>query len=224
MKLYYHPASTTSRMIMLFASEEGIDLDYKVVDLFTGEHLKPDFAAINPNCLVPTLEDDDFRLTESSAILKYLADKVGSTAYPKDLKERARVNAMMDWFNANLYKDLGYGMIYPQLFPHHKRPSDEIQDGTVAWGKQKAQNWLKILDDHLLGPKNLFLCGDKMSLADYFGVEIVAVGDLIRCPYSTYPNVERWLRRMKGLKSWAKVHEVSDGFAASIKDTPFITI
>ena len=131
---------------------------------------------------------------------------------------------MMDWFNANLYKDLGYGLIYPQLFPHHKRPSDEIQDGTVAWGKQKAQNWLKILDEHLLGPKNLFLCGDKMTLADYFGVEIVAVGDLIRCPYSTYPNVERWLRRMKGLKSWTKVHEVSDGFAASIKDTPFITI
>ena len=54
-------------------------------------------------------------------------------------------------------------------------------------------------------------------------LEIVAVGDLIRCRYSAYLNVERWLRRMKGLKSWAKVHEVSDGFA-SIKDTPFITI
>jgi glutathione S-transferase len=37
-------------MIMLFASEEGIDLDYKVVDLSTGEHTKPDDAAINPNC------------------------------------------------------------------------------------------------------------------------------------------------------------------------------
>ena len=92
MRLYYHPASTTSRMIMLFASEEGIDLDYKVVDLFTGEHLKPDYAAINPNCMVPALHDGDFRLTESSAILKYLADKVGSLAYPQDLKERARVN------------------------------------------------------------------------------------------------------------------------------------
>jgi len=211
-------------MIMLFASEEGIDLDYKVVDLFTGEHTKPDYAAINPNCLVPALHDGDFRLTESSAILKYLADKVGSLAYPKDLKDRARVNEMMDWFNANLYRDFGYGLIYPQLFPHHKRPSDEIQDGTVSWGKQKAQGWLKILDEHLLGPKNSFICGDKLTLADYFGVEIVALADLIRCPYSTYPNVECWLRRMKGLKSWVKVHEVSDGFAASIKDTTFITI
>ena len=74
MRLYYHPASTTCRMIMLFASEEGIDLDYEIVDLFTGEHLKPDFATINPNCLVPALEDSGFRLTESSAILKYLAN------------------------------------------------------------------------------------------------------------------------------------------------------
>lgn len=224
MKLYYHPASTTSRMITLFAAEDGIDLDYQIVDLFSGAHLKPEFAAINPNSMVPVLEDSDFRLTESSAILKYLADKVSSAAYPRDLRERARVNEMMDWFNANLYKDFGYGLIYPQLFPHHKRPSDEIQSGTVAWGKQKAQGWFKILDEHLLGPKKPFLCGDKITLADYFGVEMVALGDFIRCRDSAYPNVEGWLGRMKSLKSWAKVHEVSDGFAASIKDTPFVTL
>jgi glutathione S-transferase len=224
MRLYFHPASTTSRMIVLFASNQGIDLDYKVVDLFTGEHLKPEFAKINPNCLVPVLEDGDFRLTESSAILKYLADKVGSPAYPKDLKARARVNELMDWFNSNFYKDFGYGLIYSQLFPHHKRPSDEIQSGTVAWGKQKSQNWLKILDEHLLGPKKAYLCGDQITLADYVGVEMVALGDLIRCNYSAYPNVQRWLRNMKGLKSWAKVHEASDGFAASIKDTPFVAV
>ena len=39
MRLYYHPASTTSRMIMLFGSEQGIDPDYKVVDLFTGNRI-----------------------------------------------------------------------------------------------------------------------------------------------------------------------------------------
>jgi glutathione S-transferase len=103
-------------MVMLFASEEGIDLDYKLVDLFTGEHLKPEFSNINASRLIPVLEDGDFRLSESSAILKYLADKTGSSAYPKDLKQRARVNEMMDWFNANFYKDYGYGLIYSQLF------------------------------------------------------------------------------------------------------------
>ncbi len=223
MKLYYHPASTTSRIVMLFAEEEGIQLEYSVVDLFSGAHLKPDYATINPSCLVPVLEDGDFRLTESSAIIKYLADKKGSAAYPKDLKERARVNETMDWFNANFYKDYGYGLIYSQLFPHHKRPSDEIHTGTIEWGKTNAQRWMKILDENILGEKN-YLCGERITLADYFGAEIVAVGDIIRCDYSPYPNVDRWLRRMKSLKSWAKVHEVADGFAASVKDKSFVTI
>ena len=84
MKLYYHPASTTSRPVVLFAAESGIALELQVVDLFTGEHMQPPFGAINPNHLVPVLEDGAFRLTESSAILKYLADKVGSPLYPKD--------------------------------------------------------------------------------------------------------------------------------------------
>ena len=49
MKLYYHPVSTTSRPIVLFATESGIDLDYEVVDLFTGAQYQPEYAAINPS-------------------------------------------------------------------------------------------------------------------------------------------------------------------------------
>jgi glutathione S-transferase len=224
MKLYYHPASTTSRIVTMFAAEEGVQLDLQVVDLFTGEHLKPEFAAINPNGLVPVLEDGDFRLTESAAIIKYLADKVDSPAYPKELKARARVNEMMDWFNSNCYKDVAYGLVYPQLFPHHKRPSDAVQAGTLAWGKARAQAWLMILDKDLIGPKKRFLCGDRVTLADYMGAEMVALGEVIRCDYSAYPNVQRWLKNMKALKSWPKVHEVIEGFAASVKEQPFVAV
>ena len=224
MKLYYHPASTTSRIVQMFALEQGIALDYQVVDLFTGEHLKPEFAAVNPNCLVPVLEDGDFRLTESSAIVRYLAEKAGSPAYPKDLKARARVNEMMDWFNANSYKDFAYGLIYPQAFPHHKRPGDETQAGTLAWGKEKTQGWLKILDEKLLGPKKAYLCGDTITLADYMGAEMIALGGLIRCNFAAYPNIERWLGNMRALKNWPKVHEVIDGFAASLKDQSFVAV
>lgn len=224
MKLYYHPASTTSRIVQLFALDQGIELDYQVVDLFTGEHQKPDFASINPNCMVPVLEDGDFRLTESSAILKYLADKAGSPAYPKDLKARARVNEMMDWFNANSYRDLAYGLVYPQAFPGHRRPSDAVQAGTLDWGLQKTQGWLRILDQKLLGPDKAWLCGERITLADYLGAEMIGVGALIRCNYAAYPNVERWLRNMKALKSWHKVHEAIDGFAASLKDKSFVAV
>jgi glutathione S-transferase len=92
MKLYYHPVSTVSRPVVMFALDSKIDLDYQLIDLMTGEHLQPAYEVINPSKLVPVLEDGDFRLTESSAILKYLADKVNSPAYPKDLQKRTRDN------------------------------------------------------------------------------------------------------------------------------------
>jgi glutathione S-transferase len=86
MKLYYHPASTASRPVMMFIADQEIPVQMQLVDLFSGEHMQPPYGAINPSRLVPVLEDGDFRLTESSAILKYLADVVDSPAYPKGLK------------------------------------------------------------------------------------------------------------------------------------------
>ena len=53
---------------------------------------------------------------------------------------------------------------------------------------------------------------------------MIGLGELIRCDYSPYPNVSRWLGNMKRLKSWPKVHEVFHGFAGSIKDTPFVAV
>ena len=142
MKLYMHPVSMTSRTVRLFAAESKIAMDEQTIDLFAGEHMQPTYAGINPNCLVPMLEDDDLKLTESSAILKYLADKVGSLAYPKDLKKRAKVNEVMDWINTNFYREWGYNLCYPQMFPHLKRRSDEAQAATLELGRENAKRWL----------------------------------------------------------------------------------
>ena len=85
MKLYMHPVSMTSRP-RLFIAENGIAVDEQMVDLMAGEHYGEAFTAINPSRQVPVLEDGDLRLTESSAILKYLADKIDLPAYPKELE------------------------------------------------------------------------------------------------------------------------------------------
>jgi glutathione S-transferase len=207
MKLYYHPVSTTSRPVVLFAAEGNIPLDYQVVDLFSGEQYKPEYAAINPSHQVPVLEDGDFRLTESSAILKYLAEKTKSPAYPSDLRKRARINERMDWLNTGFYRDFSYGFLYPQIFPFMKRPDDKVQAGTVAWGKEKAVGWLKVLDEDLIGPKNSFLCGDEITVADYLGSMMVLGSEAIDCKLGAYPNICRWLGNMKALKSWPKVNE-----------------
>jgi glutathione S-transferase len=220
MKLYYHPVSTTSRPVVLFVQENSIPVDLQVVDLMKGEHYEPPYVAINPSRLVPVLEDGDFRLTESSAILKYLAEKTDSPAYPKDLKARARVNERMDWINTQLCRDLAYGLVYPQIFPFHKRPTDEFQKGQLAWAKERAQGWMKVLDESLIG-KQPYLAGDQITIADYFASSFVSLAEFIRADFEPYPNLKAWYDRMKGLKTWNKVHEAFYGFAGSMKDTAF---
>ncbi|MFP6759012.1 MAG: glutathione S-transferase family protein [Alphaproteobacteria bacterium] len=224
MKLYMHPVSTTSRPVMMFITENGIDVEMQTVDLMSGEHMNATYTAINPNQLVPVLEDGDFRLAESLAILKYLADLIDSPAYPKDLKQRARVNASMDWFNTDFYREFGYGLIYPQLFPHHKRQSDEVQSATIAWAQEKARDRLRVLNDSWIGPDQAYLCGDTLTIADFFGAEFVSVGDIIRCDLSRYANISRWIATMKALPSWASVHEIADGFAATLVEQEFARI
>jgi glutathione S-transferase len=223
MKLYYHPVSVTSRPVMLFLAEHGIECETKVVDLMVGEHHQEPFTSINPNRLVPVLDDDGFVLTESASILKYLAEKVNSPTWPKDIKARARVNERTDWLNTQFYREYGYHLVYPQVFPHHKRPSDDIQTGTLQWGKERAANALQILNDHIIG-NNKYLCGDQITVADYLASSMVTAGDWISVDLSKYPNVQRWLNSMRSLPSWNKVSEIHNGFAASLKDKQFISV
>ena len=53
----------------------------------------------------------------------------------KGVRTRARVNELMDWFNTGFYREYGYHLVYPQLFPQHKRPSEEAHHATIEWGK-----------------------------------------------------------------------------------------
>ena len=224
MKLYYHPASTTSRPIALFVAENDTPIDMQVIDIFHGEHRQPAYAVINPNALVPVLEDGDFRLTESSAILKYLADKFDSPLYPKDLRQRARVNERMDWFNTQVSRDFCFGLVFAQLLPHHKRRSDEAQSATVQWGKEHSQVWLQVLNDRILGPGDNYVCGDAITIADYFGASLLTLGEVVGCDFAAYPNVQRWVARMKALKSWKTVNATLDGLTAAHKGESFVTV
>ncbi|MGE5537831.1 MAG: glutathione S-transferase family protein [Gemmatimonas sp.] len=221
MKLYMYPASTTCRPILQFVIDEGIQIETQVVDLMKGEQYGPEFTRINPNHQVPLLEDGDFRVTESATILRYLAEKSGSHAYPKDLRERARVNEMLDWFNSNFYREWGYGFIYPQVFPHMKRPDPAVQAATVAWGREKARKWFKVLNDHWIGPDKKYLCGTEITLADYFGAALVTMGEFINCRPTAYPNVCRWLDTVKGRPSYATANAIFNGYCEQMKEQTF---
>jgi glutathione S-transferase len=224
MKLFMHPVSTACRPVRLLIAENGINCEEELVDILKGNHYQEPYASLNPSRMVPMLEDGDLRLTESSAILKYLAEKYDLRSYPKDLKKRAKVNEVMDWLNTQFYRDFGYGLIYPQLFPHHKRRSDEAHAGAIAWGQQGAKNWLQILNDYWIGPNRVYLSGNELTIADYFGAGFVSIGELIGCDLANYPNVKRWLENMKQLKSWDQTNEMFNSFVAANKDREFVRV
>ncbi len=76
MKLHYHQLSGNSRRVLLVAAHLGVPLEHVVVDLVKGEQRDEAHRALNPNARVPVLEDDDFVLWESRAIMVYLTEKV----------------------------------------------------------------------------------------------------------------------------------------------------
>ena len=90
MKLYIHPISLANRPARLFIAEHNIRVDEQDVDLLKSEHFQPPSATVNPNGQVLVLQGKGLRLIENSAVLKYLANKVNSPAWPKDLKRRKR--------------------------------------------------------------------------------------------------------------------------------------
>ena len=143
---------------------------------------------------------------------------------PKDLKARAKVNEAMDWINTNFYREWGYNLCYPQLFPHLKRRSDEAQAATLEFGAENAKRWLKVLNDHWIGPNKPYLCGSEITIADYFGACLVTLGEVIGIDFAAYPNVKRWLDNVKKLPSWPKVNEAFNGLAASTKGQKFVTV
>ena len=221
MKLYYHPVSTVSRPVLLLLDEASINVELEVVDLFKGAHLQTPYAAINPSKQVPVLDDDGFVLTESSAILKYLADKAGAPTYQQDLRQRARVNERMDWLNTGLYRDLGYGLIYPQCLPHHKRPDESVQKAVLAWAREKSRYWLDVLDKDLIGA-NAFICGNEITIADYLGAAYLTLGEVVRLDYAPWKNIGRWLATMKARPSWKTVNEgFYTHFVSPYKDAAF---
>ena len=74
--LYYMSLSAPCRAVIMTAKLAGVELNLKIVNLMTGEQMKPEFLKLNPQHTVPTLDDNGFIITESRAICAYLVNKV----------------------------------------------------------------------------------------------------------------------------------------------------
>jgi glutathione S-transferase len=217
MKLHYHPASTGSRAVILFATAAEIPLDLVFVDLFAGDNRAQDYLAVNPSGLLPTLVDGDFTLSEAPAIMKYLADKAGSPAYPANLQDRAQVNAAVDWFALQLGADFGRGFVEPLAAPDRCAPT-AILPASLTWHVARAERWLKVLDRHMLHER-AYVCGDRPTIADYYGAVVVSLGELVEYDLSRWPNVRAWLQRIKAATQWDLVNAAFYGWRSALQDT-----
>jgi glutathione S-transferase len=63
-----------------------------------------------------------------------------------------------------------------------------------------------------------------LTIADYFGAAFLTVGEVVGCNFADYPNVQRWLGRMKALKSWKQVNATLDGAVAAHKGESFVSV
>ncbi|HET7033365.1 MAG TPA: glutathione S-transferase family protein, partial [Casimicrobiaceae bacterium] len=133
-------------------------------------------------------------------------------------------NEMMDWLNTGFYRDFGYGLVYPQIFPHHKRPTDEAQAGCVKWGKERAKFWFDVLDTHLLGSGKKYMCGDDITIADYLGAGMISLSEVIHSSLAQFPNLARWYSAMKARPNWAKANEAFYGMVGAYKEKSFESV
>jgi glutathione S-transferase len=214
MKLYYDPASTVCRPLLMFLLEHDLDVTLVHVDLTVGEHLAGWYGEVNPNRTVPALVDGDFHLLESATILRYLADLAGSAAYPRELRARARVDEALDWFNTGFLRDHGYGVVYPQILPEylvHSSQAGALRD----WHRARAEKRLKVLDDHMIGERS-WVAGE-FSIADYFGGAMVTMGEMVGFDLSAYPNVERWLDALRARPGWPEANAAFYGWRSAVR-------
>lgn len=64
-----------------------------------------------------------------------------------------------------------------------------------------------MLEESLIGPRNAYLWGDEITVADYLGAIMTVGGEAIRVDYGAYSNTSRWIGSMKALRNWPKVNE-----------------
>jgi glutathione S-transferase len=99
-KLYNAPQSTCSQRVRFVLNAKGLPFDEVKLNLLAGDQLKPDYLKLNPNGVVPTLDDDGRIVIDSNVITEYLDEVSPATSFtPEDPVKRARMRALMHFID-----------------------------------------------------------------------------------------------------------------------------
>lgn len=200
MRLYTHPASPNCVAVLAAAAEVGLQLELQPVDLFAGDNKSTKFLAINPNGLVPVLQEDDFVLWETTAILQYLASRVAvQSLLPLDERERADVTRWQSWAIAHWQPAL-QPFIYQNLFKRLKGLGAADQ-AVIAQAMPKLDGCARILDEALA--VRPWICGDRPTVADLALGAYLVYEQAAKIPLSRFAKLAEWWARLRARPAWA---------------------
>ena len=169
--------------------ELGVEFEPITVNLVAGEHRRPEFLKINPAGKLPVLVDGDLVLTESVAIVLYLAEKYPEKGLlPADLTARAQVNRWLLFAATELEQPLWRISRHTALYPEDKR-----LPGDVALARQEFKEMAAVLEKHLQGRQ--FVVGDRATIADFVTAYTLDWGGEARL-LDEFPVLRRYMERM----------------------------
>ncbi|MGO2285038.1 glutathione S-transferase [Pseudomonas lundensis] len=192
LKVWGRKNSSNVRKVLWCAEELALPYEREEAGGAFGVVDTPQYRALNPNGRVPMIEDGDFVLWESNAIVRYLAARYGSDIswYQRDVCVRAQADKWMDWTTSTFagpFRDLFWGML---------RTPAEQQDWVLINGASKTCAELLSIVDQALSEKP-YLSGDEIGMGD------IPLGSFIYAWFEmplerpSMPNLEAWYERLK---------------------------
>ena len=198
-KIFGRVTSSNVQKALWCATE--LELDFEHDPEYGGDFGRvdePEYRALNPNGLVPTLVHDDFVLWESNSIVRYLGAVFGAgSLWPTDPKARAASEKWMDWSMSSLER-----AYFPAFFELIRKTPEERSQEAVDRAVKAATPLLGILNDALGdGP---FVTGDQLTVGDIvFGPTLHRWYNL-DLPHPDTPNVRAWYDNALGRPAFAK--------------------
>ncbi|XP_033154970.1 glutathione S-transferase theta-1 [Drosophila mauritiana] len=197
-RFYYDLLSPIARGLWIGLKFSNSPVEYCPIALRKFEQLTDEYKKINRFQKVPAIVDGGFHLSETIAIIRYLADKgqFDEKLYPKTLEDRARVDEFLEWQHLNIRLACSLYFRDAWLFPMNgiaPKPKPEQIQALI----EGVENNLGLLERLWL--ENDFLVGKNLTMADILGSS--EINQLRLCQYRVdekkFPKVVKWLERVR---------------------------
>lgn len=209
-EVYLDLLSQPCRAVHILLTRTGIPHRVHSVALRKGEHRTAEFSKLNPMQKVPVLVDNGFVLTESDAILKYLATRydVPEHWYPRQPERRARVDEYTAWHHSNTRPHAAKVFMLEVLLP--AQLGAPVDQDRLDRALSELDATLGKLESMFLR-RQPFLCGDDITVADLLAVcELMQPLGGGRDVLEDRPQLQRWKSRVQSAvgESFDEAHAV----------------